>query len=41
LRGEARTVDLVIGYDTANTSPILKLFLSRLDEIAATQSHAP
>jgi hypothetical protein len=29
------------GYDKANTSPILKLFLSRLDEIAATQSHAP
>ena len=41
LRGNAPTIDLVVGYDKANTSPILKLFLSRLDEIAATQSHAP
>jgi LysR family transcriptional regulator, hca operon transcriptional activator len=41
LRGTAPTIDLVVGYDKANTSPILKLFLSRLDEIAATQSHAP
>ena len=28
LKGEAPTIDLVIGYSTANTSPILKLFLS-------------
>ena len=41
LRGNAPTIDLVVGYDKANTSPILKLFLSRLDEIAAAQSHAP
>jgi transposase len=27
--------------DKANTSPILELFLSRLDEITAAQSHAP
>jgi LysR family hca operon transcriptional activator len=31
LKGEAPTVDLVLGYSKANTSPILKLFLSRLD----------
>jgi LysR family hca operon transcriptional activator len=41
LRGNAPTIDLVVGYDKANRSPILKLFLSRLDEIAETQSHAP
>jgi LysR family transcriptional regulator, hca operon transcriptional activator len=41
LRGSAPTIDLVVRYDKANTSPILKLFLSRLDEIAATQPHAP
>jgi LysR family transcriptional regulator, hca operon transcriptional activator len=33
LRGKAPTIDLVVGYNKANTSPILKLFLSRLDEI--------
>jgi LysR family hca operon transcriptional activator len=41
LRGTAPTIDLVVGCDKANASPILKLFLSRLDEIAATQSHTP
>jgi LysR family hca operon transcriptional activator len=40
LRGNAPTIDLVVGYNTANRSPILELFLSRLDEIAA-QPHAP
>lgn len=29
LKGEPPTIDLVIGYSKANTSPILKLFLSR------------
>ena len=33
LEGEAPTVDLVVGYNRANTSPTLKLFLSRLDEL--------
>ncbi|HXZ07701.1 MAG TPA: LysR family transcriptional regulator [Paraburkholderia sp.] len=33
LEGEAPTVDLVIGYSKANTSPVLKLFLSRADEL--------
>src|SRR6202790_1223241 len=35
LEGEAPTIDLVIGYNKANTSPTLKLFLSRLDELIA------
>ncbi len=33
LAGEAPTIDLVIGYNKANTSPILKLFLARSDEL--------
>jgi LysR family transcriptional regulator, hca operon transcriptional activator len=35
LKGEAPTIDLVIGYHKANTSPTLKLFLSRADELVA------
>ena len=38
LGGKAPTIDLVVGYDKANRSPILELFLSRLDEMPATQS---
>jgi LysR family hca operon transcriptional activator len=33
LDGEAPTIDLVIGYNKTNTSPILGLFLSRLDQL--------
>ena len=33
LEGEAPTIDLAVGYSESNTSPILKLFLSRLDEL--------
>ena len=33
LEGEAPTIDLAVGYSKANTSPILKLFLSRLEEL--------
>jgi LysR family hca operon transcriptional activator len=33
LEGEAPTIDLAVGYSRANTSPILKLFLSRLGEL--------
>jgi LysR family hca operon transcriptional activator len=33
LEGEAPTIDLVIGYNKANTSPILGLFLSRVDQL--------
>jgi LysR family hca operon transcriptional activator len=35
LEGEAPTIDLVIGYHRANTSPVLKLFLARSDELIA------
>ena len=35
LAGDAPTIDLVAGYNRANTSPTLKLFLSRLDELIA------
>jgi LysR family transcriptional regulator, hca operon transcriptional activator len=35
LNGDVPTVDLVIGYHKANTSPILKLFLSRVDDLIA------
>jgi LysR family hca operon transcriptional activator len=35
LEGEAPTIDLAVGYSKANTSPILKLFLSRMDELVA------
>jgi len=33
LKGESPTVDLVLGYKRSNESPILKLLLSRLDEL--------
>jgi LysR family hca operon transcriptional activator len=33
LEGEAPTIDLAMGYSKSNASPILKLFLSRLDEL--------
>jgi LysR family hca operon transcriptional activator len=37
LRGNAPTIDLVVGYNRANKSAILQLFLSRLDEMAASE----
>ena len=41
LEGEAPTIDLVIGYNKTNTSPILGLFLSRVDQLKkrAPQTH--
>jgi LysR family hca operon transcriptional activator len=40
LEGEAPTIDVAVGYSKSNTSPILKLFLSRLDELAGpNQKH--
>jgi LysR family hca operon transcriptional activator len=41
LRGEPPTIDLVIGYNKTNTSPILGLFLSRVDQLRkrAPQTH--
>ncbi len=38
LKGVPPTIDLVIGYSNANTSPILSLFLSRADELVARVS---
>jgi LysR family hca operon transcriptional activator len=35
LHGKAPTIDVAVGYSKANTSPILKLFLSRMDELIA------
>jgi LysR family transcriptional regulator, hca operon transcriptional activator len=34
LKGEAPTIDVAVGYHKANTSPILKRFLSRVDDLA-------
>jgi LysR family transcriptional regulator, hca operon transcriptional activator len=36
IRGNAPTVDLVLGYRAANSSPLLQLFLSRVDDLIAT-----
>ena len=33
IAGETPTIDLVLGYHRANNSPILKLFLSKADEL--------
>jgi LysR family transcriptional regulator, hca operon transcriptional activator len=33
LEGEPPTIELAVGYSKSNTSPILKLFLSRLEEL--------
>ena len=38
LKGYTPTVDLVLGYRKSNDSPILKLLLSRLDELVARVS---
>jgi LysR family transcriptional regulator, hca operon transcriptional activator len=38
LDGDVPAIDLVIGYSNANTSPILKLFLSRVDDLIARVS---
>jgi len=38
LAGEAPSIDLVLGYHKANTSCLLKLFLSRTDELVARVS---
>ena len=39
LKGDAPTVDLVLGYKKSNHSPVLKLLLSRLDELVARVSN--
>jgi LysR family transcriptional regulator, hca operon transcriptional activator len=33
LQGEPPTIDLVMGYNKSNTSPLLKRFVSRADEL--------
>jgi LysR family transcriptional regulator, hca operon transcriptional activator len=33
LEGELPTIDIAVGYSKSNTSPILELFVSRLDEL--------
>src|ERR1700693_1137380 len=38
LKGDVPTVDLVLGYRKSNQSPILKLLLSKLDELVARVS---
>ena len=38
LRGEPPTIDLVIGYNRTNSSPILGLFLSRVDQLKKSAS---
>jgi LysR family hca operon transcriptional activator len=38
LKGEAPTIELVVGYHKANTSPILKAFLSRSDDLTVRAS---
>jgi LysR family hca operon transcriptional activator len=40
LAGEPPTIELALGYSNANASPILKLFLSRVEELAKpNQTH--
>jgi LysR family hca operon transcriptional activator len=39
LKGDTPTIDLVLGHKKSNQSPILKLFLSRLDKLVARASN--
>jgi LysR family hca operon transcriptional activator len=36
LEGEPPTIDIALGYSESNTSPVLELFLSRLDELVGS-----
>ena len=38
LKGDVPTIDLVLGHHKANTSPLLRLFLSKVDEMIARVS---
>jgi LysR family hca operon transcriptional activator len=38
LAGDVPTIDLTVGYKKTNNSPVLKLFLARLDELVARVS---
>ena len=39
LNGDTPTIELVLGYKKSNKSPILKLLLSRVDELVARASN--
>jgi LysR family transcriptional regulator, hca operon transcriptional activator len=41
IAGDAPTIDVVVGYHKANTSAILKRFLTRIDDLAAGVSGKP
>jgi len=41
LQGDVPTIDLVLGYSKSNTSPLLKRFLARADELAAAVRKKP
>jgi LysR family transcriptional regulator, hca operon transcriptional activator len=41
IQGKAPTVELVVGYNKANASHILKLFLSRVDDLATHVASKP
>ena len=41
LEGEAPTIDIAVGYSKSNTSPILELFVSRLDELVRVSIERP
>jgi LysR family hca operon transcriptional activator len=38
LAGDVPTIDLAVGYKKTNNSPVLRLFLARLDELIARVS---
>ncbi|KAA0997423.1 LysR family transcriptional regulator [Paraburkholderia panacisoli] len=39
VQGDAPTINLVIGYSASNSSPVLKLFLSKVEELMAREDH--
>jgi LysR family hca operon transcriptional activator len=39
LKGETPTIDLVVRYHKANTSPILRTFLSKIDDLTTRTSN--
>lgn len=41
IEGDGPTIDLVIGHNRANRSPVLKLFLSRVDDLIARVAGRP
>jgi LysR family hca operon transcriptional activator len=41
LQGEAPTIELALGYNKSNTSPLLKRFLAKSDELVARVQRKP